>query len=153
MVRRGPSRDSVETDDSPFGSSLATPVDADVIAVSGAPNSVLRFFGPNSSGEASMIDYFALKKTGRPPFLSSKIGAGSSSSGPVDEKSNYSGSAANPQTPPGYSNPGSTRAEGLTYKKVRTAAVSLSFPVVDLLTEYLQFTQPTYRRTGATSNQ
>ncbi|KAF8634394.1 hypothetical protein AX17_004202, partial [Amanita inopinata Kibby_2008] len=71
LIKRGQSRDSEETDDSPFGSSLVTPVNEDgsgVDIVGSSGSAVLRLFTSTGKGEgdASLIDYFGLKK-GDPP--------------------------------------------------------------------------------------
>lgn len=89
LVKRGQSRDSrdsIETNDSPFGSSLVTPVDADDRAniQHSAPDvdGVARFLEPDnlkgrsesSSSSASMMDYFGFKNynltSGFPVLLS-----------------------------------------------------------------------------------
>jgi hypothetical protein len=66
-VRRGHSNDSQETQDSPFGSSLATPLDPNDVSLrstSASAGSALRFLA--GAGDAPLLDYFRFKRNGSP---------------------------------------------------------------------------------------
>ncbi|KAF8332880.1 hypothetical protein F5887DRAFT_1080619 [Amanita rubescens] len=62
LVRRGHSNDSQETQDSPFGSSLATPLDPSDVSLGDTSSSALRFLV--AAGDAPLLDYFRFKRNG-----------------------------------------------------------------------------------------
>ncbi|KAK2462195.1 hypothetical protein APHAL10511_005783 [Amanita phalloides] len=83
FVKRGHSSDSEETHDSPFGSSLATPVDVNDIGVTGVSSSgssASRFLVAN--GDVSFVDYFRFKQGGL--SILSKATKSSSANGAED---------------------------------------------------------------------
>ena len=119
--KRGQSSDSAQTDDeSPFGSSLATPVDANDISIihtgsSSSASSALRFL-VSAREDFSVVDYFGFKKGG-PTILSKALGLGTRSSSSLDQMPSTSG-CTSAQVSPGCSTPGTPAEETLMRKRV-----------------------------------
>ncbi|KAF8631758.1 hypothetical protein AX15_002214 [Amanita polypyramis BW_CC] len=117
--RRGQSNDSGETDDSPFGSSLATPADANDLGVTHAgtldsASSALRFL-VSPREDSSPVDYFGFKKGGQ-ATLSRALGLRARSRSLVEQTPSSSGRAS-AQISPGCSMPGTPAEETLMRKR------------------------------------
>lgn len=90
LVRRGHSNDSQETQDSPFGSSLATPLDPNDVSLrstSASASSALRFLA--AAGDAPFLDYFKFKGNGSPTLSMARDLSSDGKLTPEDIASDY----------------------------------------------------------------